>query len=393
MAHRLRVLHVIPAYFPARRYGGPTECMHRLCEALPAAGVDVDVVTTDADGPDRLDVPLDVPTHFEGVPVRYFRRTLPSEVKLSWPLLRHLAEVSPRYDLLHVTGLFSFPSTMGSLVARARRRPYVISPHGILRAPALAQKRYKKAPYWHLVERANVAHADALHAASELEADDIRRLLPASRVLTIPFGIHLEPPREVPRAPHRVLFLGRLHPIKRLDRLLRAMRLVTLALPDAELVLAGPDDEGERPRLERLLAELTPRPRVRWLGLVDRDEKARLLAGAAVLALVSDSENFGQVVLEALAASTPVVVTRGCPWQVVETAGAGFWVEPNEEAVASALLHVLNDPMKAALLGGAALRLAARYAWPEIARAMAEAYADVVARSALPPALPTAKGR
>lgn len=383
MARRLRVLHVIPAYFPATRYGGPTECMHRLCEALPAHGVDVDVVTTDADGPFDLDVPLGSPAHFEGVAVRYFHRTPPWELKVSLPLVRHLIRVRGAYDLLHITAIFSFPSTAAALVARAAGLPYVISPHGILRGPAFAQKRYKKAPYWHLVERRNVEHAAALHAASELEADDIRRLVPDARVLTIPFGVRPEPPRDTPRAPRTVLFLGRQHPIKRLDRLLRAMRLVTAELPDAELVIAGPDDDGERSRLERLLAQLTPRPRVRWLGAVAGEEKARLLAEATVLALVSDSENFGQVVLEALASGTPVVVTRGCPWQVVEAAGAGYWVEPTDEAVGAALVRVLRGTMGASSFELASRQLAARYAWPEVARSMAQGYFDVVSRASV----------
>ncbi len=375
----LRVLHVIPAFYPATRYGGPTESVYRMCLALPDQGVHVDVVTTDADGPESLAVPIDVPTTYEGVPVRYFHRALRSETKPSWGLFRHVLRVRHDYDIIHITAIFSLPSTTTALIARASNVPYVISPRGILRRPALAQKAWKKAPYWYAIERGNGARAAAIHATSELEAEEIREALPGANVVIVPNGTVLHAPIiDVPRDPATVLFLGRLHPIKGLDVLVRAASLASARGTPLRVVLAGPDDVGEWARIERLVAELSPRPDVVWVGPVAGEEKARWLARATVLALLSQSENFGQVVLEALAAETPVVVSRGCPWAIAEDEGAGFWVHATPSEVADALLQIVSDPAKARSMGRAGRRVAERFGWPDAARKMADLYRSLI---------------
>lgn len=383
---RLRVLQVIPAFYPATRYGGPTESVYRMCLALPDQGIDVDVVTTDADGPSNLAVPIDVPTSYEGVNVRYFHRATRSETKLSWGLFRHVLRVRHDYDVIHITAIFSLPSTTTAFIARAAQVPYVISPRGILRRPALAQKAWKKAPYWFAFERSNGAHAAAIHATSELEAEEIRAALPMANVVIVPNGTVLhEPFVDVPRDPATVLFLGRLHPIKGLDVLVRAASLATARWGPLRVVLAGPDDVGEWARIERLVAGLSPRPDVVWVGPVAGEEKARWLARATVLALLSQSENFGQVVLEALAAQTPVVVSRGCPWAIAEDEGAGFWVHATPNDVADALVQIVSDPTKARSMGRAGRRVAERFGWPDAARKMADLYRSLTPRIVGPP--------
>jgi glycosyltransferase involved in cell wall biosynthesis len=178
-----------------------------------------------------------------------------------------------------------------------------------------------------------------------------------------------------------VVFLGRIHKKKGFDVLVPALARVAEAMPDVETVVAGPDDEGEWPRVEKLLARVTPRPRVRYIGPVAAIEKWRLLAASAVFVLPSHAENFGVAVVEALACGTPVVVSQNCPWRSVEERGAGFWVENTPERVASALLAILQDPALACRMGAAGIELSRAYSWPTVGAAMATKYREILAET------------
>jgi glycosyltransferase involved in cell wall biosynthesis len=377
-----RVLHVIPGFYPAVRYGGPIESVLRTCQALRAAGVDLEVFTTDADGPGALDVATDRFVDVEGVPVRYFRRWPQTGFAFSAPLAGELVRRVRGYDLVHVSAAFSFPSTLACIVARRERVPYVVSPRGSCRPFALRQKRWKKAPYWIAIERRNLELATALHATSEPEAAELRALLPRQTVWTIPNGVDAPAYSEVTgvRATSRVVFLGRIHPVKALDRLIDAMSLVTAEVHDVELVVAGHDDDGEWGRLTRRIASLDPKPSVRYLGAVEGRQKHELLAQATLLVLPSHTENFGQVVVEALAHGTPVVASRHTPWQRLEEVGAGAWVHNDPSSLAGAILRILRDPAGRREMGQAALRLSAEFSWSKVAASLLEGYVSVVTR-------------
>lgn len=377
---RLRVLHVIPGFFPAVRYGGPIESVLRLCQALHQR-VDVEVATTDADGRGHLDVPIGRETLVEGVRVRYFGRWLPTGYAFAPGMYQYLRHETKRFDLVHVTAAFSFPSTVGCVAARRASVPYIVSPRGSCQGWAMGQKRWKKLPYWHLVEHNNLAAAAALHATSDQEGAALRDLVPNAELITVPNGVIIpERPPGIERSPNRILFLGRLHPVKGLDRLMRALGMLGEGVGAVETILAGPDDVGEWKRLEVILSGMRPRPSVRYLGPVHGSAKSELLASATFLVLPSHTENFGQVVVEALAHATPVIVSRGAPWQVVEERGAGLWVENDPASLAHAMKTLLLEPTRTREMGVAAARLAHDFGWEASANAMADAYERVVAR-------------
>ncbi len=322
----MRVLHVTPTFVPAYRYGGPIETVLRLCQSLQAAGAEVAVATTAADGRKDLDVPLQRWVDVEGLQVQYFPRSLPIEYAPSRALWNFLGEHASDYDLVHITSTFSFPSLVAGMAARSAGVPYVVSPHGSLQRWSLHQKRWKKVPYWIALERAHLMGAAGIHATAELEAAEIGDAIPHPDIFIVPNGLEPVAVPDVPRHPRRIVFLGRIHPKKGFDVLIPALSRVTQALPEVETLVAGPDDDGEWRRVEALLDRARPRPNVRYLGPVYGDKRFELLASAAAFVLPSHSENFGMTVVEAMACRTPVVVSRNCPWRSVEERGAGAWV-------------------------------------------------------------------
>lgn len=384
----MRVLHVSAYYAPAFVYGGPPRSIHGLCRALARGGVDVEVFTTNANGSGMLPPEIAAARAYEGVPVRYFRRTWPANPIGSPTLVAALRERLPRADLVHVHGLWN--RVVWGAVAECVRAgvPYVLSPRGMLQGPAVAHHRWRKQVAFELFERRTIAHAALIHATSEAEQVAVREWRRDAPVVVIPNGIALdeEPastrdPLALPDGRAVVLFVGRLHAMKRLDLLLDAFARLRAAHPDAHLAIAGPDEQGLRAGLELRHPELAGA--ISWLGAVDAAQRHALLARARVLVLCSDSEGFGMVVLEALAASRPAVVTDTCGWNLLAAAGAGLVVPQSAAAIAAALGDVIADPARAAAMGACGRRLVeSTFAWDAVAQAFVREYEAIAGRRA-----------
>jgi glycosyltransferase involved in cell wall biosynthesis len=390
----VRVLHVTAYFAPAFCYGGPPRSVLGLCRGLAQAGVDVEVFTTTANGDGELPASPPQGDNYEGVRVRYFPLAFPRRLFGARRMDAALGGLGERYDLVHVHGLWNVPEWKASRRARRARVPYVISPRGMLEAGALARHAAAKRLGYRLVERRNLVGAALLHASSVPEAAAIEQRRLGVPIAVVPNGVEgpdgIPPARGefrqrygVPPGAPLVAFIGRIHPIKRLDLLAAAFDRVLTGRPDAHLVVAGPDEVGHRRALAPHFARAGER--AHFTGELGESEKWSLLADADVLALCSDSESFGLSVLEALAAGVPVVATRTCPWEDVERTGAGFWVPQDPRAMAEALGRILDEPAAARAMGERGRELArSRYSWESIGRAMAEQYRHVTARRASP---------
>jgi glycosyltransferase involved in cell wall biosynthesis len=375
----VRLLHVVPTYLPAWRHGGPILAVHGLCKALVARGHQVTVLTTDVHGDGTLDVPPGRLVAIDGVEVRYFPVRPPRRLYLAPGLRRAAREEAAGFDALHLHSVFLWPTSAAARAAERAGVPYVLSPRGML-VPELirARGRWRKIAWLALAERRTIERAAALHATSALEAADAARLgfsLPP--VAIVANGIDPEPwdgiaaalsprVRAVVEGPPFLLFLGRLSWKKGLDRLIPAMA----ALPGAMLAIAGNDEEGLRPTLERLSLGAA---NIAFLGAVHGADKAALLHRAAALVLPSRSENFGNVILEAWAAGRPVAVTPevGLASTVAET-GAGIVLEGN---LGEALGALLGDPARLDAMGRrGAEAVRERFTWEVVAREMEGIY-------------------
>jgi glycosyltransferase involved in cell wall biosynthesis len=375
----LRLLHVVPTYLPAWRHGGPILAVHGLCKALAARGHEVTVFTTDVHGDGTLDVPLGRPVGIDGVEVRYF--PVRSLRRLYWaPGLAAAARAEmARFDAVHLHSVFLWPTSAAARAAERADVPYVLSPRGMLVPELLhARGRWRKLAWLALAERRTIERAAVLHATSALEAEEAARLgFPLPPVAVVPNGIDpepwdgdldaLSPPvREVVEGAPFLLFLGRLSWKKGLDRLIPALAEV----PGPVLAVAGNDEEGLGPKLERLAGDSS---KVRFLGAVHGSDKAALLHRTAALVLPSHSENFGNVVLESWSAGRPVAVTPevGLAGTVRET-GAGIVLDGD---LGQALADLLADPIRLDEMGRRGAEVVReRFGWPAVAREMEEVY-------------------
>lgn len=375
----MNVLHIAPFFWPAVRYGGPIQSVLRLCQEIAAQGIALDVATVDCDGPYNLPVDTSRFIDVHGVRVRYFHRDVRFSFAPSRALTAFLFKHASDYDLVHITSCFSFPSCIAGFAARKAGVPYIVSPRGMLQRWSLGHKRWKKAPYWALIERRHLLRAAGIHATADIEVDDIQAVLPNAPLFVVPNGSDPIAVPDVRRVPRRIVFLGRIHKKKGFDILVPALARVAREMPDVETIVAGPDDGGEWQRVAARIESAEPKPRVTYLGPVSGRAKFELLASASAFVLPSHSENFGMSVVEALACGTPVVVSRNCPWESVEAEGAGYWVENRSDIVADRLLRILRDPSSAERMGHAARAVAKRFAWPSIGQQMTREYERIIA--------------
>jgi glycosyltransferase involved in cell wall biosynthesis len=387
----VRVLHVSPYFAPAFVYGGPPRSILGLCRGLQAQGIDVQVITTTAAGADReLPPATREPVVYEGVSARYFPLAEPRRFWNAPGIRRMLAREIASYDVVHIHGLWHLPGWDAARFARRAGVPYVISPRGMLEPEALAIGRGRKRIALGLIEGRNLRSAACLHATSSREVETLEAANFGPRVVYAPNGIDVDPLRSTDAAPTLrrfaidgsspfVLFLGRVHAIKRLDLIADAM--ARLRTGGVRVVVAGPDDKGHRSAIAPRFAAAGVS--VTWTGPVEGREKADLLSAASALVMCSDSESFGLSAAEAMAVGTPVVVTRTCPWSEAQEEGAGRWVEQNAASIAAALDEILGDRALASRMGerGRAL-IARRYSWPAAAAAVAEAYRSIAASRA-----------
>jgi glycosyltransferase involved in cell wall biosynthesis len=376
---------VSPYFAPAHQYGGPPASILGLCKGLLRAGVDVEVVTTTANG--RTPLPPSSPegTQYEGVAVQYVPAAFPRRF-FGAKIRRPLAEAIERADVCHIHGVWNVPEWWASYLARAARVPYVVSPRGMLQPQAMQRGRARKAVAYSLLERRNLSHAALLHATSDQEADALAGLRLGVKVAVVPNGVDLCAAQQaasgyratlgIGREAFVVLFLGRMHRIKRLDLVAGAFAELRATHPSAHLVLAGPDEHGLLPDLQRRLAPHAAA--VHTLGEVSGDVKWALLKDADVMVQSSDSESFGVAVVESLAAGVPVVATKTTPWRELDARDCGFWVEQTAPAIAEALRALASNPERRAGMGERAAAFAREaFGWDAVAPAMVRLYADL----------------
>ena len=188
----MRLLHVVPTYFPAVRYGGPIYSVHGLCAALAARGHDVHVFTTNVDGPGDSVVPLGQPVDMDGVKVWYFPSRWLRRLYWSPPMARMLKLEVGGFDLVHLHSVFLWPTWAAARAAR-RRVPYVLSPRGMLVKDLVrARSRVRSRRAWiALIERANLARAAGIHVTSAVEEAELEEFgfTLSGRIFDVPNGV------------------------------------------------------------------------------------------------------------------------------------------------------------------------------------------------------------
>ena len=383
----MRVLHVVPSYIPAWRYGGPIRSVHGLCRALARRGVEVHVFTTNVDGDRDSDVPLGRPVDLDGVNVWYFPSSRARRFYYAPAMKAELRRSIDRFQIVHTHSIYLWPTWVASREAERHHVPYVVSPKGMLVRELVRRKsRLVKSLWIRCIERRSLYRAAAIQVTSRQELEELERfdVGPARRIL-LSHGI--DPPEVADgpdplstrsSVPGRIVFLGRVNWEKGLDRLLPAM----VHVPSAELLIAGNDEEDYVSRLRQIAARFGVEDRVRFVGPVADDAKWDLLRSASLVVLPSYSENFGVAAVEAMAVGRPVAVTPEVGLaEAVRESGSGIVVDGRPDAFGPALQKLLDQPERLREMGETAHRtVREQFTWDRVAEQMERQYAELLRR-------------
>ncbi len=330
---QLRLVHTIPGL--ASESSGTTRCVVRLAQSLACQGDDVRVATLHRGGEPQL-------PGLHTFPVTLGMNRL--GVSTSMHRWLHAQAVSGTIDLIHSHSMWMMPAIYPSWVSARTGVPLVVSPHGSLSSAALRSGSRIKPMWWNCVQRPALRKACLFHATSESEAQYIRDRGFKAPIALIPNGVDIPPPDDGFAVRQKVVaFLGRIHPIKGVDTLLRAWREIERTVPEWQLHIAGPDSDPYALRMKALAGHLGLN-RVTFLGELRGDAKYRFLMKSSLFVLPSLSENFGMAVAESLACGTPAIVTRGAPWAGLTSHEAGWWVEGDDASLVTALTDATRAP-------------------------------------------------
>jgi glycosyltransferase involved in cell wall biosynthesis len=396
----LRILYATHAYKPAYRVGGPVLSVSAVAERLVRKGHRVTVFTSNSNLDEDLDVPCNRPVMVDGVEVWYFRRQVASGGLtrlfpyffrslgfLYSPVMRAALERAlPAMDLVHTHMPFVYPTYAAAHAAFRHRRPLFYHQRGVFDPNRLHFRSLKKGIYISAVERPILRKATTLFALTEAEIDSYRALGVETPCRVVPNGIDVSEywtaarAGETPDETSVILFLGRLHPTKGADKLMEAFLRIASDFPNTALVLAGPDEWGLQERYRAQSTRMGLGERVIFPGMVSGEEKLELLARSNLFCLPSDAEGFSIAVLEALASATAVLISPGCHFPEVESAGAGRVVEPDPASLAEALRSLLAKPAQLAEMGARGRDLASQYDWNQITDRIEDAYREGIER-------------
>jgi glycosyltransferase involved in cell wall biosynthesis len=320
---------------------------------------------------------------WDGVPAAILPTSGPQAIGYAPQLVRELVKAG--VDLLHVHGLWMYPSVASLSWSRATARPYVITPHGMLDGWALDNSRWKKRIALWAFEGRHLRGAACLHALCQPEADAFRALGLRNPICIVPNSVNLScvstDRNGTDSHPVRtVLFLGRLHPKKGLANLLTAWSRFEkrrgLSGGEWQLAVVGWDQGGHEEYLRNLASQLGVAESVHFHGPLFDAEKHAAFRDASAFVLPSVSEGLPMVVLEAWSHGLPVLMTRQCNIPEGLAAGAAVEITPECDGILQGLrtLAAMTD-FDRFEMGRRGLQLVAKRFSPEqVAGAMRDVY-------------------
>jgi glycosyltransferase involved in cell wall biosynthesis len=389
----MEILIVMSYYKPAYSYGGTVSAVSALAEGLAKQGANVTILTTNVNGKERLNMPLGQPVSLDGVEVYYYPLASISlgSFHYSPDLAQACKEKIKYFDLVVLETLWEYIA--GPVVAASKRHhvPYIIQPHGQLLPWCINQKRLKKQLYLTLFGRRYLSQAAALHCTAPVEAEAIKSFnfraptfvvpncIDLTRFENMPGHGHMRRRLGIPEDARVLLFMGRLHSVKRPDLAISTLIAAQSLTGEVHLIMAGPDETGMNEVLIELATQAGCANYLHIVGFLDGDDVLQAFTDSDILIMPSESENFGMSAVEAMASGVPVLVSDGVPvghW--AEEVGAGRVIPCNAEAFAEATVQLLSDAEHLKIMGLKGKKLARRFDNSVVAQQILVHYQSII---------------
>lgn len=332
----MKIIHTISGLSPLS--GGPSTCTHDLIEGLNDIGTVVNLLTVECSNPTDYNMGKGSP----------WLKETPNDYKTPLGFSKNFRDalVSSDYDIYHCNALWSYISHITCKVARDKHKPYVLSPHGMLYPTALKIRFWKKWPMLQLWYNKDIHSASCLHATCMQEKEHCRAFGYKGPIAVIPNpvvfpeGVELSTSKP---AEKKIGFLGRLHPIKKVENLLLGAAIaIQQGYGPFTIEIMGEGLNDYEQFLHNEVEKLNLQKVVNFVGFVSGKDKYDRLAELRALMVPSEQENFGMIVPEALICGTPVYASLGTPWKELNDCNCGWWEDNSPETISTIIKEVTS---------------------------------------------------
>ena len=373
----MKILHSIPSVL--RTSAGPSYSVLRLCDYL-ALNNDVSLISSD-----------EVSEKFKHDFIKTFPTILGlKKLGVSLKMQKWIANnlKNHNFDIVHSHSLWMMQNIYPSWESKKNRIPVVISPRGTLSPEAFKSGSIVKSLFWPLIQKPVLRDSTIFHATSNQEKNDIRELGFKQPIAVVPNGIDLPEIKKIKKDNKplkKLLFLGRIHPIKGIHNLLMAWQEIQNIHQNWTLEIVGPDNYNYLSELNRTTKKLQLK-RVVFSKEIHGEEKNMKYQSADLFILPSHSENFGVSVAEALSNGIPCVVSKGAPWKILDEKKAGWWIDNSVEMLTKNLISILSmstSELESMGLNGRDL-VSEDFNWNKVSAMMTEVYLWILTKKNQP---------
>ncbi len=335
----MRLLFPLHLFYPSK-IGGPANALYWLCKGLSKNGNDVTVIATRM-GIDEGRVEYNKWVNIDGIKTRY----CDTVSKRSLTVIFHSIKCLRYVDIVVFSSICYLPNFFIAVAAILLGKRIVWSPRGELFETAVAGSAIKKTYFFSL--RYLIGRHIVFHATSEAEQRTVLNYFPNAKVFIIPNYMEL-PARHIVNTDYSsFLYVGRIAPIKAIEKLIEGLSLSRRFMASHfKLIIVGGVEkqfEGYYNGLLEIIEQLCLKDKVIFRGSLTGEEKYKAFAAARYSFLVSNSENFGNVVIESLSQGTPVVASKGTPWEKLPSKHAGFWIDNTPGEIAKTIDLIINQ--------------------------------------------------
>lgn len=393
---RLKILQVVPYFYPSWAYGGPVSIVYWICRNLIKLGHRVTVYTTDAyDDRKRLISPK-LPVNIDGIKTFYFPNLsnfLAYYYRLFFPkklIIQAQKEIN-NFDIIHLHDFYTFQNIIISNLAIKNNIPYIISPHGALDPIRRKQRKLFKEAYLYFFGKKMLEGAAKIVVTAQAEIKQcLFRGVKKQKIEVIPNGVNLDDFKNLDKkekirqkfnlskTDKVIVYLGQIHYIKGLDLLVNAFFFLVKKNPQIRLLIIG-SDSGYLSTLKTIIKnKRIDENKVTFTGLLKGKEKLSLLAASDIFVYPSYSEGFSISILEAMACSLPIIITDKCYFPEVGSKRAGLIIHPDNRSLRQALELLLTNQKLTEALGQSAKNLIKeKYQWSKVVGQLEKVYFKV----------------
>ncbi len=334
----MKILFPIKFFFPSK-IGGPSNTMYWHTLMLNDANIETTVITTDKWITDES-YPVRNKWIHESLSSRYY---IGGKLKMIKYILKSIQMIR-KHDIIHFSSICYPANFIIVTISILLRKCVVISPRGELFDNAIKQHHGFLKRIFFLFYRL-LKEKLYFHATSQEEVNTIKKILKSDKFILKENFIKVEYNEDLSCKTNDIVFLGRINEIKNIDKLIFALSESDgFMSSNGRLLIIGmaahPSEKEYENYLKKIIEEKKLNSRIVFCGVKEGSEKFQLLNKAKVLVLPSKSENFGNVIPEAMSQSTPVIASTGTPWEILKANHIGWWVDSSPDSLSNAINEV-----------------------------------------------------